>query len=73
MRVACGVISFLCLCVIVLQIILAAKHDTATKSIVTELVILRNELAKHNNETVDRLSTILVEMDLAHSAYKASK
>jgi hypothetical protein len=57
----------------VLQLIIAAQHDTTTNAMITEISILRTELARHNTETVDRLSTILVEMDLAHSAYKASK
>jgi hypothetical protein len=57
----------------VLQLIIAAQHGTTTNAMITEISILRTELARHNTETVDRLSTILVEMDLAHSAYKASK
>ena len=73
MRVACGVISFLCLCAIVLQMVVAAKHDTTTRAIMNEIGILRSEISNHNTATVDRLSTILTEMNVAHSTYKASK
>ena len=73
MRVACGVISFLCLCIIVLQLTIAAKQDTTTKAVMNEIAIMRSELSTHNTETVDRLSTILREMDLAHTTYKAGK
>jgi len=73
MRFACGITSFLCLCVIILQLLVAANQDITARAVTAEIKLLRAELSKHNTETVDRLSTILVEMDLAHSAYKASK
>jgi hypothetical protein len=72
-RLACGITSFLCLCVIILQLVVAVNQDVTAKAVTAEVKLLRSELAKHDAAIIERLSSILTEMDLAHSKFTAGQ
>jgi uncharacterized membrane protein len=63
-RIASGIITFLCLCIVIAQLVIAAKQEATITTITTELRVLRSDLSNHNNSTISRLIEISNTLDM---------
>jgi len=63
-RIACAVLTFLCLCILIAQLVIAAKQESAITLITTELRLLRTDLSNHDKATVSRLIEVGNVLDM---------